>query len=236
MKKISQLIVLLVLFQNITGQEYEFLKPDLDDSCTIIKHILEKDNKQEFLVYLDKKHWTEDKKALANFKYEESNFKDLGAVCKQNLKGVKAKLLPVKLPGQWVPLYQYKGQKVLFCSPEANTAYILTDSLITESEMGGPIPMVIRETTIKNKNYHFKIIAPYNVDKEFKLIIHIINDNNKLAVWEFKHNGESGYRLLIPVSEIPNYPIISTISYDGMIEIPIGFEKINYMVLLKNNK
>lgn len=226
--------VCFVLVQYIHAQEYKFLKPNLDDSCTILKHILDEKNEQEFLIYLDKKHWSEDKKILSDFSYHESTLKGMYPSYKDILKGREQKHIPVSLPKRWIPLSQYKGKLILYCSIEFNDRFHLTDSTITEFEMGGPYTRVIKEASLKGNKYSFKLYEPYE-NSISEINIHIIDKRRQIAIWEFKQKVGSGSRLFIPVESIPFFDIISTISYDAMMDPSLDFiEKVDIEKFLKS--
>lgn len=215
-----------------TNQSYSFkyLKPNLDDSCTIIQHILEEESKQEFVTYLDTKYWPEQKGILADFSYQESELKNIYPPYKDLLKGRQQNLTSMDLPKRWVPLHQYKNELVLYCSIEFNEKFLLNDSMLVEFEMGGPFTKVIQETKKTDKKYLITFYEPYP-----ELTIHIIDKQKLITAWETKSKNGSSYRLFIPIESIPYFDIICTISYDAMVEPEHDFfEKIDVEKMLEN--
>jgi hypothetical protein len=155
---------------------------------------------------------------------------------KEILKGRKQTLIPVLLPTRWIPLSQYKGELVLYCSIEFNEKFHLTDSTITEFEMGGPYTKVIKEASVVGNQYSFKLYEPYE-NTVSEINIRIIDKKRKIAIWEFKNQYGSGQRLFIPVESIPLFNVISTISYDAMMEVGNDItEKVDIEKLLKSLK
>jgi hypothetical protein len=102
--------------------------------------------------------------------------------------------------------------------------------------MGGPIPMVIKETKFINNSYHITVYDPYAKDKESELIIHLVDNSKNFAIWEFKNGTSSYYRLLIPVNQIRQYPIIATDWYGAVWGPNPDFESINFEKLLNQDK
>jgi hypothetical protein len=195
----------------------KFLKPKHDDSCFIIRHILEEDYQQEYLTFLDKKHWNESKNILSDFTYHISEYKSMYPSYYDIKKGREQSLIPIKLPKKWLSLRQYNGKLVLHRSIEYNTRFYLTDSTFTEFEMGGPYTKVIKEATLVNGQYHLKLYEPYDSTIS-ELNIRIIDKKRGIALWESKNKYGSSSALFIPAESVPLFDIIGTISYDAMME------------------
>lgn len=87
----------------------------------------------------------------------------------------------------------------------------------------------------KSDNLTYQFILLGHSLKLIKLIVHIIDIKNGIAIFEETNSGQINYRLMISSDKIRNLPII--VNYcKTQKQVEFKFEKPNYLQLLKTKK
>ncbi|MBS1530910.1 MAG: hypothetical protein JSU01_11415 [Bacteroidetes bacterium] len=183
---------------------------------------------------------------LMDFKMDKSELDEYKGNYRDLKKHFPAPLTKYDLQGlsrEWIPLYKYKGKYYIYSpSEEGNEGRrIITDSTMVYWFMDGPNPQpllgvrrVKGNTWYLNVNSYFKNISGFPNRPDAKLIIHIIDPKNKIAVWEDKSQPQADrYELLISKDYAKNFDMIVNRSIQTKVP-EFQFDKIDYAALLKN--
>lgn len=134
---------------------------------------------------------------------------------------------------KWVTLKQYKGKLCVYkpCDFISHHRISFNDSTIIDWTGEGPIAnKIIAQKKINNKTYEFKLTGIYN--KERKLLIHIINKEKGIAIFEEITNGtHKNYYLMIVANKIKSVPLIVN-NCATQKQFELNFDLPNYKELL----
>ena len=237
MRQIILTIILISTIQIVSGQDFKYLKPNIDDSCVIINKIIDTVNHYEQLVYIDYKRKSKLKESVADFNLTNARLKQVSQTYDDIVKKEKMKIKKFKnpLPSKWIKINKYKGNWTLYDDIEFNTRYILTDSSLIIFDMDGLYSNVITDLKYNKKDYKFTLLGltwgnPQSIS-EYTLNIKIINKDRMITLWEINRDGQIYYSLMIPESKKTEYPIIGIITTDLMGDESKILDEINYKVL-----
>lgn len=178
---------------------------------------------------------------LADFSYNE--FGNLTRYNEEfNKRGIHLnKLKPVDLPVEWLPLYLYKNKYYVYIPSDWGDMQrqILTNSLLIYWGMEGPIPYVLTDLKKINRDLYSVFSTNYFMEwgggsKQENVDIHIVDQKNKIAVWEYKNAPEEEYRyaLYVAKEKIRNFDlIVNYCETDKQMEFE--FEQPDFAALLK---
>jgi hypothetical protein len=210
----------ILSFIVITGncQSFKYLKPHLTDSTTIITSITDTINSYEKLVYIDFKKHSDLKDNLINFNATDKNMIEsisktyYGALKNEKIKPAKVK---ISIPDKWVKLNKYHGNWMLL---DDIPKFVLTDSCLVIIDMDDPFSNVIKNISHFDNLYHFNLIA-YNwknpkINIEYSLEIKILDSKRMITFWKFDFNDQSEYYIMIPCTQVINFPIIGILTTD----------------------
>ena len=187
-------------------------------------------------IYIDKSNQSEYYKRLTNFKFDS----DENEVFKFSYEAIKAGLNKhnlLGLPKEWLPLYQYKNHYFLYAPSDWGNAgrKIITDTAFINWPMDGPYLEPITEVKkVKKSTTIIKFKNPANNQLQFKkIIIHMIDEQKKIAVWEFVDaNNKSEYGLFIAKEYAFAFNLVVNYS-PNMKQAEFEFDHINFNLLLK---
>lgn len=148
------------------------------------------------------------------------------------------KKTPVIPQTKWVTLKQYKGTFYAYhpCDFYSHNRISINDTTFIDWTGEGPeANKIITQKKIDDKTYEFQLSGITNENR--KLIIHIIDDNKGIAVFEETSDNarESYYYLMVASDKIKTVPLIIN-NCETYKQIELRFDKPNYSELLKNNK
>ncbi len=193
-------------------------------------------------IYIEKNRSAKEYKDISDFNFSASV--DMNWYFEQfRVKGLKiTKKDTRQLPNDWVALYAYKQKYYVYNACDGNWIWrgIVNDSSVV---FWGhePIPYVLN-SIIKQDDSTFSIRLNGTLPGEEKyrepdvLTIYIIDQKNKIAVWEYKPKGERTFRyeLCIPKENVPNFDLV--VNYTSARFEEFEFDKIDFEKLLKNRK
>jgi len=239
MKQLAILLILISFFLSVNGQEFKYLKPSLDDSCEVIKKVVDTVNLYEQLVYIDRKVNSKSKETVSNFTLNEKKLSQIKSsyneiISRQN---VEIKKFEIELPENWINIYKYKGEWFFYNDIEFNDKTILNDSSLINFDMDGLYSNVILDYKKKRNLHQFKLLGlawgnPQS-NSEYELKIHIIDPVYQIAVWEYHRNDREFYSLKIPTEMIDKFPIVNILTTDLMGDESEMFDKIEFEKLIK---
>lgn len=238
---------ILIVF-SLTGANYHKLKTQLAkvhiethaDTIFISRDYYHK-------VYVEQNRQSPFYSNLMDFKMDKSELDEYKGNYRSLKKDFPAPLTKYDLQGlpkEWIPLYKYKGKYYVYSpSEEGNEGRrIITDSTMVYWFMDGPNPQpLLSVKRIKeniwylNVNSYFKHINGFPDRPDAKLIIHIIDPKNKIAIWEDKNQPETDrYELYIPKACAQDFDMIVNRSLQTKVP-EFQFDKIDYNALLKGH-
>lgn len=220
----NSLILTLLFFINniLTCQDFNYIKPDLDDSCKIINSISDTARMYEQLVYIDYKKDSKLKRSLTDFKLTDSRKKQIHDSYNSIRKSSELSFskLEHSLPDNWVKIHKYKGDWILYNDIEFNNRYILSDTALISFDMDGIYADPLIDYKFKDNKYKIKFASLSWGDSqsvsEHKLDIKIIDAQFLITIWRFERNGRIYYDFMIPVKNIKMFPIIGILTTDLM--------------------
>ncbi len=133
-------------------------------------------------------------KKWTNLKFDKKDSEEFFMYCK-NLKErnlILRRFNIQNLLSEWLQLHEYKGKYYLYvpCDGMYRQDLILTDSLLIQYGMMGPIPSII-DSFVKIRQSRFKIVLSDSAvwDGLFlkEVNIHFIDLSQKIAVWKFTY-------------------------------------------------
>ena len=147
-------------------------------------------------------NWEFDKYDTANYKYSTDYLKENNPIL--------AKSKPVIPLTKWVILKQYKGKYYAYhpCDFLFHFKVSINDTTYIEWTGEGPVAnKIIEQRKINNNTYEFKLTGVY--DKDRVVIIHIIDSNRGIAIFEEINKGADKKRyFMISADKIKTVPII----------------------------
>jgi hypothetical protein len=148
------------------------------------------------------------------------------------------KKTPVIPQTKWVKLIQYKGTFYAYSPCDLYSHYKISINDTTFLDWTGEGPdanKIINQKKIDDKTYEFQLTGIGK--KNRKLIIHIIDNKNGIAVFEeTSYNlNERYYYLMIAADKIKTVPLIVN-NCETYKQNELCFYKSNFIKLLKNKK
>ena len=239
MRQLAILLILISFFLSAKGQEFEYLKPSLDDSCEVIKKVVDKENYFEQLTYIDRKVSSKPKEIVSDFTLSDKKMYQIKSSFEEirNHQNLEINKFDSELPEKWINIYKYKGEWMFYNDIEFNDKFILTDSLLINFDMDGLYSDVIINLKKKGNQYTFRIVGlawgNHQANSEYELIIHIIDPTYKIAVWEFHRNDREYFSLKAPADMIGKFPIVNILATDLIANESEMFDKVDLKKLIK---
>ena len=145
------------------------------------------------------------------------------------------KITPLIIWDKWITLKQYKGKFYAYYPCDFNSYFkqSINDTTFIDWNGEGPVAnKIISQYKIDHRTYEYLLAGIYN--KERKLIIHIINPDKGIAVFqEFdQDSGTFYYYLMIASNKIKSVPLIVN-NCEIKKQLELQFEEPNYSELLK---
>lgn len=187
------------LFGQNVGKDTTFIFKDRVDGELQTIFI---DNKKDSKFYDSISHFNFQHFDNDSYKYSTDYFKE------QKLTLTKTKpVIPWK---NWVTLKQYKGKLYVYhpCDFLFHFRQSVNDTTFIDWTGEGPVAnKIIEQKKIDSKTYEFKLTGIYDHDR--KIIIHIIDLNKGIAVFEQINSGtDKIFYLMIAADKIKSVPII----------------------------
>jgi len=199
---LSTLLAIGVTVQ-LFGQSVE------QDTTIIFKKIIDGDAHS---IFIDRSKDSKFYESITRFKFqyfdEDSYAHSTDYLKKQNITLTKVK--PIIPWTNWVKIKQYKGQFYAYrpCDFLSHFRQSVNDSTFIDWTGEGPVAnKIIGQQKIDHKTYAFQLTGIYDHDR--KVIIHIIDAQKGIAVFEEITNGTyKRYYLMIAAEKIKSVPII----------------------------
>jgi hypothetical protein len=221
-KNLLIVIISLISSQTLFGQSFKYINPEVGDSCTIIRSIIDSANFYEQLVYIDNKINSKQKNYVKDFKTNEDDLELITSSYNKIIQdyGYKPNKLTEKLPQKWVRLYKYNGDWILYNNIEFNFRFMLNDSSLITFYMDGPMSKVIVGYN-KTRNVHkFKLLDYdwYDTKSTYieELNIYVIEPEKYITLWEFQSKNGSEQLIMIPEERTKDFSIIAIRTTDLM--------------------
>ncbi len=190
-------------------------------------------------IYIDHKKKSENYNRLINFNFAKRQQKTYDNLSKKvNSKKTLKSNSNLGLPRNWLPLYMYENNFYLYAPCDWGTAgrRIITDQEFIYWNMMGPHPVQIISVK-KTSEKEFKLITRHLNPKKkntTQILIHIVNLDTKLAVFEFPDRKINyRYELYIPVESADKYSLIVN-DCRSRKQLEYKSDNIDYVELLKN--
>jgi hypothetical protein len=166
-------------------------------------------------------------------RFENESYKNSTDYLKEN-KFILIKKVPVIPLTKWVALKQYKGNFYAYhpCDFYTHFRASINDTTYIDWTGEGPVAnKIIEQKKINDNTYEFKLTGIY--DKDRKLVIHIIDRNKGIAIFEEINNGtDKNYYLMIVADKIKNVPLIVN-NCEIRKQLELRFDEPDYNELLK---
>lgn len=192
-------------------------------------------------IYIEKDRNATGYKWLTDFTIDADDLSHMDRALKSIPVQVK-KFNTQGLPKEWVSLYLYKNKYYLYAPSDwGNTnKRIISDSLLIFWYLDGPFPFVLNSIKKINRNTYKITSTDYlnNQDVIVKpevLNIYLVDEKNKIAVWQYKDEGENWrYRLFVAKEQALNFDLI--VNYcDRQKQLEFDFDEIDYKKLLNRD-
>ncbi len=135
---------------------------------------------------------------------------------------------------KWIPLMQYQGRFYVYhpCDFYNHFKVSINDTTYIDWTGEGPVAnRIIEQKKINDKTFEFKLIGCR--DEERKLVIHIIDRDKCIAVFEEINNGEKNRYLMISADKIKTVPLIVN-NCEMEKQVELEFEEPNFIDLLRD--
>ena len=237
MKKTIQITILILISNFVIGQEFRYIKPHLDDSCEVIKTVIDTTDMYEQLVYIDYKAHSVLKESLSNFKAYDTNKTQLIDSYNWILSKTKqaTKSYKFNLQDKWIPLYKYNGKWILYNDIEFNKRYILTDTTLVTFDMDGLYSWPLTGYKFESGTHKFSYMTITWGDtqsaSEYHLDIKLIDSSKGIYLWRFDYKEQIIYQLMIPSKYKDRFPVIGILTTDLMGDESEILDEINYETL-----
>ena len=192
---------------------------------------------KEQTIFIDNINNSEFKNKRADFSFNEFDKQayqySLESIKKNNI--FLNKFDAKDLPKRWIELFQYKGEFYTYYYCDFCDDYRLEfrKNMLLETTCEGLNIISINLLKKENsKTFTFERITELN-DKR-KVIIHIIDKEKGIAVFESEINGEVSYKLMLDVTKINQYPMIVNDCKSKQSEFR-DFEEPDFKKLLNQN-
>ena len=166
--------------------------------------------------------------------FDDESYKESMDFLKENNLTLTKKT-PVIPQTKWVTLKLYKGMFYAYHPCDFYTHYRISINDTTFIDWTGEGPLankIIDQNKIDDKTYEFNLTGIGKKDRE--LIIHIINSEKGIAVFEETNRAtnQSHYYLMIASDKIRNVPLIVN-NCETYKQLELCFDEPNYKKLLK---
>lgn len=167
-------------------------------------------------IYIDKDRNAERRGWLTNFTFDSRD----SAALKGNADYRKENKSPFKrrthdlngLAQHWLPLYEYKDSFYLYAPSDWGNAgrRIISDSSVIYWYMDGPYDEPIIAFSEQDENTrHLLLYAPFENHPKKRLMIHTVDPETQMAVWEYlDDNSRWRYRLMVPKEKAYHFDMI----------------------------
>jgi len=192
------------------------------------------------IIYVEKKRQSIFYTKLLDFKMDEPDTNAYIRNCRAFDKDLFKPVKKFRLFGfarQWLPVYKYKHKYYLYYPGDTGleNRKMVTDSTICYSNMDGWLPEQMLSVKNPDKNTWTFRMSSFNMARS-TLIIHIIDNKTKLAVWEDDSiGGPYRFGLYVPREYAKNFDMIVNYT-NGDLPDEFEFNKIDFKALLKGKK
>ena len=166
-------------------------------------------------------------------RFDNASYKYSTDYLKEN-KLTLTKKKPIIPWTKWVTLKQYKDILYAYhpCDFYTHFRSSINDTTYIDWTGEGPVAnKIIEQKKVNDNTYEFKLTGIY--DKNRKLIIHIMDRNKGIAIFEEINNGtDNNYYLMIAADKIKSVPLI-VYNCETQKQIELRFDEPNYIELLK---
>ena len=189
---------------------------------------------KEQTIFIDKINNSEFKKKRVDFSFGEFD-KQTYRYSLENIKKQKITLNKFdskNLPKKWIELFQYKGEfyTYYYCDFCGDYRLEFRKNMLLETTCEGP--NIISVNLFRKENSKtFSFERTNELGGKSSVIIHIIDNEKGIAVFESKINDEILYKLMLDVSKINQYPMIVNDCKSKQREFN-GFEEPDFKKLL----
>lgn len=230
--KVGLMTIFLLLLFNTS-----LIKAQRHDTTFIFRKVT-KD--QYHAVYIERDRRSKKYTRLLNFKMDkwDADGYQQSLLLLKKQKPFKTKL-PTGLPKEWMPLYLYKGKYYIYYPSEWGEIgrRMITDSTLVYWSMDTPEPEPIQAAEKINEHTFYIRSKAFFIPHPpvSKLIIHIIDVKNGVAVWEDTSlSGNDRYGLYVSKQKARNFDMIVNYCREYKVD-EFQFDKINHPALLKGH-
>lgn len=219
------------------GQDFKYIKAELDDSCEIIKTVIDTVNYYEQIIYIDHKRNSKDKNALRRFDVKQSDYfiETYDEIVKRS--DINFKRLNHGLPDNWLRIRKYKGDWILYNDIEFNDRFILSDTAFISFNMDGQTAFPFSAFNRQKNTYSFAYLtidyAKDNTLTSVKIDIELIDKKHNVYLWRFNKNNRISYWTMIPERFIYNFPIVGIKTTDVIGDEIDIFDEVNFERFIK---
>lgn len=215
-------IILLAYFigiSSVDAQEKVITKqgPFVENDTTFLLKKYYPDFTQS--IYIEKNKESSPYKHLLNFTmsdYGIDQYNELMKIYTEKNPGPFKKHKLYNLPGNWVPLYLYRGEYYLYSPSEGglNGRRQINPFTLICNYIDGPYPYIINSVKqLSPTVYHITTVESCsNTDllrKPSDLYIYMIDPVNEIAVWQYTaNNGKPSYTLYVSEKKARNFNMI----------------------------
>ena len=154
MKQILVHVLMIIFVSTAYYQDFKYIKPKLTDSTKVVKTERNTKTKFERIYYIDFSKNSEEKKAL--WSDQDDNDENIAFTYSEICKNIiqKTNKYKTNLPREWVKLFKYKGNWILF---NDLPKYVLSDSCLITFDMDDPTSSKIVDSKSLEDKYIFKL-------------------------------------------------------------------------------
>lgn len=194
-------------------------------------------------VFIEKNRKSEYYNRLTDFKFDKYDIEALEInylALKEKYPGNLKKHNTFGLSREWLRLHKYRNKFYLYAPSDWGNAgrRVITDSALIYWYMDGPyMEQLEKIERISAEKYKLTSRNFYESDTSFhSLIIHMIDNINKIAVWEYpERSGKFRYELFIAKEKAKNFEMV--VNYCDRSKVAeFDFDSINYNEILNNHK
>lgn len=218
------------------GWDYSLHETVLDDTVFLYRN-----GSDEFYhaIFIDYCKSSSHYDAISRFGFSESDMSNYNQSLEYlEMVGAGLEYRKIRsLPARWIALYQYDGRFYAYCPSDLmfHRTVCITDTAYVEYMSDGPVANRIDDfRRIDRKTFRFRLMGKYKRNSE--LTVHIIDDKNKVAVFEERTTGgKKSFRLMVAADKVRNFPVIVNYCREYK-QSEVTFETSDYQRLLTAEK
>lgn len=156
-------------------------------------------------------------------------------------KPALSKIDLLDLPTNWIPLHFYQNQYYIFTPCEVDVPFqrCLSDSTLAYYSMEFYFNAIQKLEKKSKSLYHIELENQEESSlPPTQIFIHIIDDQKKIAIWEYRKEDESEYELMIPIESADYFDmIVCRCPIHKFFDVNLfKFDKIDFKTLLKQKR